>query len=63
MEASGGYGDPLERDPAAVVEDVRQEKMSVRHAFEEYGVVIDAQMLRVDSEATRREREKRRRTG
>jgi hypothetical protein len=37
--------------------------MSVRHAFEEYGVVIDAQMLRVDSEATRRERERRRRTG
>jgi N-methylhydantoinase B len=62
MAASGGYGDPFERDPAAVLEDVRQEKMSVRHAFEEYGVVILAETLRLDVEATRRERSERRRT-
>jgi N-methylhydantoinase B len=61
MAASGGYGDPLERDPAAVLEDVRQEKMSVRHAMEEYGVVILGETLRLDLEATRRERDKRRR--
>ena len=48
----GGYGDPLERDPEAVLEDVRQEKVSVDHAAKEYGVVIDASTLAVDSGAT-----------
>lgn len=37
----GGYGDPLERDPQAVLEDVRDEKVSAEKAEEEYGVVID----------------------
>ena len=58
----GGYGDPFERDPAAVLEDVRQEKMSLRHAFEQYGVVISAETLQLDAQATRWERDKRRRT-
>jgi N-methylhydantoinase B len=40
MPGSGGYGDPLERSPQAVAEDVRQEKMSVEHARGEYGVVM-----------------------
>lgn len=61
MAASGGYGDPLERDPAAVVEDVRQEKVSVQHAFVEYGVVMSAETLGLDAEATALERAKRRR--
>ena len=39
MPGSGGYGDPLERSVDAIVEDVRQEKMSVAHARSEYGVV------------------------
>src|SRR5581483_8767659 len=59
MAASGGYGDPLERDPAAVLEDVRQEKMSVEHAYTEYGVVISAETLQLDAKATAWEREKR----
>ncbi len=61
MAASGGYGDPLERDAGAVAEDVRQEKMSVRHAFAEYGVVVSTETLKLDSKATAWEREKRRR--
>ena len=36
MAGSGGYGDPLDRDPAAVGEDVRQEKVSIGHALAEY---------------------------
>jgi N-methylhydantoinase B len=56
---AGGYGDPLERDPARVLEDVRDEYVSVEAARWEYGVVIvnDA----VDEAATRNEREARRR--
>jgi len=38
----GGYGDPLERDPAAVLEDVRDGKVSVQAAAEAYGVVVVA---------------------
>ena len=52
MAGSGGYGDPLTRDPAAVAEDVRQEKVSVAHAAAEYGVVIDAATFDVDGDGT-----------
>ena len=48
MAGSGGYGDPLERDPEAVAEDVRQEKISIGHARDEYGVVVDADTLAAD---------------
>ena len=48
----GGYGDPLERDPQAVLEDVRQEKVTVGHARAEYGVVISPDSLEVDAKAT-----------
>jgi N-methylhydantoinase B len=58
MAASGGYGDPLERDPAAVLEDVRQEKMSVAHAEKEYGVVVDPATLQIDAARTRAARGK-----
>ena len=52
MAASGGYGDPFTRDPAAVLEDVRQEKMTVAHALREYGVVIDPANATLDTKAT-----------
>jgi N-methylhydantoinase B len=35
-----GYGDPLDRDPAAVAHDVREEYVSARSAREDYGVVL-----------------------
>ncbi len=36
----GGYGDPLERDPKAVLEDVIDEYVSIERAKKDYGVVI-----------------------
>ena len=59
MAGSGGYGYPLDRDPAAVGEDVRQEKVSIEHALAEYGVVVDAETLEVDGPATEKERRRR----
>ena len=38
----GGYGDPLEREPARVAKDVRERYVSHQRAFERYGVVLDA---------------------
>ena len=48
----GGYGDPLERDPYAVLDDVEQEKQSVDFVRAEYGVVIDAKTRSLDLTAT-----------
>jgi N-methylhydantoinase B len=38
----GGFGDPLERDPALVAEDVKDDYVSVERAAKDYGVVIRA---------------------
>jgi N-methylhydantoinase B len=54
----GGYGDPLDRDPALVLNDVRLDKVSPAHAEAAYGVVVRAR--HVDLEATRRIRAERR---
>ena len=53
----GGYGNPLEREPHAVLEDVLDEFVSIEAAKTEYGVVINAvdpDILdyRIDEEAT-----------
>ena len=48
----GGYGDPRERDPAAVLEDVREEKLTRAAARDLYGVVITGEGS-VDAPATR----------
>jgi N-methylhydantoinase B len=37
----GGYGEPLTRDPQAVLADVRSELLSTAQAAAQYGVVID----------------------
>jgi N-methylhydantoinase B len=47
----GGWGDPLDRDPEAVAEDVRDEKVSREQAAASYGVVLTDD-LEVDVEAT-----------
>lgn len=54
----GGYGDPLERDPEAVLEDVLDRYVSLESARRDYGVVIDVgddDLLdhRIDIEGTR----------
>ena len=60
VAGAGGWGDPLERDPAAVLKDVRNEMVSRGKASEDYGVVIEPDAWRVDAAATRRLREEMR---
>ena len=48
----GGDGDPLDRDPEMVLEDVLDEKLSIDYARREYGVAIDPDTLNLDAEAT-----------
>ena len=57
----GGYGDPLDRDPQMVLEDVLDEYVSLENAARQYGVVIDPQTRTVDEEATREQRTELRR--
>ena len=49
----GGFGDPLERDPAQVREDVLDGYVSINGAREDYGVVINPQTLEIDVEGTK----------
>lgn len=49
---SGGYGDPLDRDPARVRDDVRNGYVSLASAREHYGVVLDRSGREVDAAAT-----------
>lgn len=51
----GGFGDPIERVPAAVAADVAERIVSVEMAAEVYGVVLAAGGA-VDEDATRRRR-------
>src|SRR5919109_2643150 len=50
----GGYGDPLERDPEAVRQDVCDRRVTVLMARQQYGVVLQEPGLSVDQEATQR---------
>ena len=58
----GGWGDPLERDPARVRADVRRKLMSAPAAEREYGVVLSADALDLDAAATEQRRESIRRS-
>jgi N-methylhydantoinase B len=57
LAGAAGWGDPLERDPAAVLRDVRNELLSPAKAAADYGVVVDAKRWIVDEAATKRRRE------
>ena len=61
LAGGGGWGDPLERDPAAVLKDVRNELLSPAKALRDYGVAIDTAAWKVDAAETRRKREEMRR--
>jgi N-methylhydantoinase B len=52
----GGYGDPLERDPALIAADVREGKVTIGFAAKEHGVVIDPVACTVDERATSQRR-------
>ena len=57
--ASGGHGDPFDREPEKVLADVKDEKLTIAGAREQYGVVIDPQAGTVDWEQTRTVRQTR----
>jgi N-methylhydantoinase B len=56
----GGWGDPLDRPAAAVLDDVLDEYVSVEGAERDYGVVLSGSLeeltLVVDDAATERRR-------
>jgi N-methylhydantoinase B len=52
LAGGGGYGDRLQRDPALVLEDVLDGKLSPGRAAEMYGVVIDLEGETVDMAGT-----------
>lgn len=57
----GGFGDPLERDPELVLQDVIDDYVSIERAARDYGVVIEAVdpeicEYRIDHAATEAER-------
>jgi len=52
-----GYGDPLDRDPELVIQDLRDEIISDWSAENIYKTVYDKEKLRVDQEETARLRE------
>jgi N-methylhydantoinase B len=54
----GGYGDPMARDPQAVLHDVREGYFGIDTALEDYGVVLSSGG--VDAAATEAERGRRR---
>ena len=60
----GGWGNPLDRDPAAVLDDVWDEYVSIEGARHDYGVVVTGALadmsLAIDAEATESERRARR---
>jgi N-methylhydantoinase B len=56
LAGGGGYGWPFEREVAAVIEDVRDGKVTVAAARREYGVALDPATLAVDEAETARRR-------
>jgi N-methylhydantoinase B len=48
----GGYGDPREREPALVLDDVLDEFITVEDARNVYGVVIDPKTMEINEPAT-----------
>jgi N-methylhydantoinase B len=51
-DGAGGYGDPLDRDPALVLHDVQWGLVTEGPARDVYGVVLSADCNQVDGEAT-----------
>lgn len=60
MQSGGGWGDPLDRDPDAVLTDVLDEKIDAARASNIYGVVLAPDQSSVDAHATAALRARRR---
>ena len=52
MASGGGWGDPLQRDPELVLQDVRNGIYTPDHARREFAVVIHPETLTIDHDAT-----------
>ncbi len=63
VPSGGGYGSPLDRDPAAVLADVRNGLYGTTQARDTYGVVISADLNHVDVPATLGRRDETARSG
>lgn len=48
----GGFGDPLDRDPDKVLEDVVNEYITIEQARSDYGVVVDKTTMKVNQGET-----------
>jgi N-methylhydantoinase B len=59
LAGAGGWGDPFTRDPARVLHDVREEKITPEYARREYGVAIDTATWTVQEDETARLRASR----
>lgn len=58
LAGGGGWGDPLEREPQRVLEDVVDGKVSAHAALADYGVVLTGRGSDVDLQATHSHRER-----
>lgn len=58
IQEGAGFGNPYEREPEKVRENVRDELVSIDRARKVYGVVIDPTSLELDIEATKQRRDK-----
>lgn len=58
----GGYGDPLERDPMTVRDDIIKGYVSVERARQDYGVIIDPRTYDIDIDSTNKLRKEMRHT-
>ncbi len=52
MAGGGGWGDPLKRDPQAVLDDLLDGRISIQDARDSYGVVVSDDGTRVDLPGT-----------
>jgi N-methylhydantoinase B len=52
LAGGGGYGDPLDRNPTSVLEDILDGKLTEDYARREYGVVLNETGALIDQERT-----------
>ncbi|MFC1906461.1 hydantoinase B/oxoprolinase family protein [Chloroflexota bacterium] len=57
---AGGLGDPIERDPALIVEDIENRMVTLEVVQRAYAVAIDPETLKVDHQKTEQLRAERR---
>lgn len=59
LQGGGGWGNPYDRDPEAVLQDVLDGHISINAAQAHYGVIIDSRTLEINWTETRKTRAKK----